>query len=63
MTKLERPTKLSEVLQFCPDNDLDLHLRAIKKVFKDAKILCVEKEPKPLRRKNNKREPVQIGLF
>lgn len=63
MMRLERPTKLSEVLQFCPDNDLDLHLRAIKKVFKDAKILCVEKEPKPVRNKSKKKEPVQTTLF
>lgn len=44
MSRLERPTKLSEVLQFCPDNDLDLHLRAIKKAFPSAKINFVEKE-------------------
>lgn len=44
MNKLEAPTKLSEVLQFCPDNDLEAHLRAIKKAFPKAKIDFVEKE-------------------
>jgi hypothetical protein len=66
------PKKISEVLQACPDRDLEAHLRAIKKAFPNVKLLglsvATEEEFKIVlktakKQKRKKSEPVQTSLF
>jgi hypothetical protein len=59
MTKLIAPTSLKQVLQFCPDRDLESHLRAIKKAFPQTKIDFVELTPSPINLAHTREKAIQ----